>query len=348
MTLSDENGNSVKDIYGNNVAPITTGSNGEYKFCKLDAGKYIVKVTPPSGYIISPKDKGGDDAKDSDIDPNSGKTVVITLNEGENDLTWDAGLYKSACIGDLVWEDIDGNGIQDSGEEPISGVVVTLMDANGNSVKDINGNTVAPQTTGNDGKYKFCNLKPGTYKVKMFKDDPLYYVTYKDKGNDEAKDSDIDDSTYTTDPVTLVSGENNMNVDGGYFRCGSPIGVYSVIKGNRFAANSLAGLKVKVYDKEGNLVSIEETDENGKVKFDTLIPGDYKIEFEKVEGLEFKVLKDEESGEEVEGVIDNQNGVADISVKPEPIKKKSASALNALFALSLIAMLLTLVRKESN
>ena len=35
---------------------------------------------------------------------------------GETDLTWDAGLYQKASIGDRVWLDANKNGVQDSGE----------------------------------------------------------------------------------------------------------------------------------------------------------------------------------------------------------------------------------------
>ena len=294
VELLDSNGNPAKDGYGDLVAPQTTSSDGKYKFCKLSDGEYIVKVTPPSGYIISPKDQGSDDAKDSDIDPTTGKTTTITLPTGGNDMSWDGGLYKPACIGDRVWLDYNGNGIQDnnSNETGIEGVIVTLMDSNGNSVTDINGNAVAPQTTGADGKYQFCNLKPGSYKVKMFKDDPLYYVTYKDKGSDEAKDSDINPNDYTTDPVTLSSGDNYKDLDGGYFKCGSLIGVYSIIPMHGMKAYSVhsvkfKGLSVKIYDATGHLVKEVKTDSKGRFKVDNLLPGRYKIVFEQPKGFKF-------------------------------------------------------------
>ncbi|HGZ70357.1 MAG TPA: hypothetical protein ENK74_03080, partial [Nitratifractor sp.] len=155
---------------------------------------------------------------------------------------------------------------------------------------------VAAQTTAADGKYQFCNLKPGSYKVKMLKDDPLYYVTYKDKGNDEAKDSDIKESDYTTDPVTISSGEDYKDLDGGYFKCGSLIGVYSIIPMDGMGAYSvesdaLEGLDVKIYDASGALVQSLKTDRKGQFKADNLLPGKYKIVFEKPRGLKFTSSK---------------------------------------------------------
>ena len=329
VELLDSNGNPAKDGYGDLVAPQTTGDNGEYKFCKLDAGKYIVKVTPPSGYVISPKDAGVNDAKDSDIDPRTGKTAVINLPTAGNDMTWDGGLYKPACLGDTVWLDYDGNGIQDnnSKEHGIEGVVVTLMDENGNSVTDVNGNEVAPITTKADGKYQFCNLKLGKYKVKMLKDDDMYYVTYKDKGNDDSKDSDINPDTYTTDPVELQSGDNNKDLDGGYFKCGSLIGVYSVIDMGMgaYSVNSgvLDGLKVTIYDLDGNTVDELTTDKYGRFSASNLLPGKYKVVFQKPDGMQF--AKDDtvyvtvRAGEEN---IQVENTVAPESVKKEKVTQK--------------------------
>ncbi|MCB9296613.1 MAG: hypothetical protein H6559_26390 [Lewinellaceae bacterium] len=52
---------------------------------------------------------------DSDANPGTGQTGIITLSSGENDPTNDAGYYESAFIGDFVWQDTDGDGIQDAG-----------------------------------------------------------------------------------------------------------------------------------------------------------------------------------------------------------------------------------------
>ena len=54
---------------------------------------YQVQFILPSGYAYSPQDQGSDDALDSDADPATGTTICTTLAPGENDLTWDAGMY---------------------------------------------------------------------------------------------------------------------------------------------------------------------------------------------------------------------------------------------------------------
>src|SRR5205085_309814 len=104
----------------------TTGANGLYLFTGLTPGDYYVQVTPPAGYLFSPQDQGSNDAKDSDANTTTGQMAVTTLTSGEDDRTWDAGLYQTATIGDFVWNDTTANGIQDSGEPGVSGATVTL------------------------------------------------------------------------------------------------------------------------------------------------------------------------------------------------------------------------------
>jgi hypothetical protein len=57
-------------------------------------------------------------------------------------------------IGEVVFFDLNGDGDQDSGEQGIPGVLVTLLDGNGNPVVDINGDPITAVTDA-DGKYSF-------------------------------------------------------------------------------------------------------------------------------------------------------------------------------------------------
>lgn len=52
---------------------------------------------------------------------------MTTLTSGENDPTWDAGLYEPAGIGDVVWYDNDRDGVQDAGETGVANVTVQLL-----------------------------------------------------------------------------------------------------------------------------------------------------------------------------------------------------------------------------
>jgi hypothetical protein len=52
-----------------------------------------VHFEAPLGFVFSPMDQGADDALDSDVNPATGMTICTTLESGENDMTWDAGMY---------------------------------------------------------------------------------------------------------------------------------------------------------------------------------------------------------------------------------------------------------------
>jgi hypothetical protein len=70
----------------------------------------------------------------------------------------DFGYQPLGVIGDLVWVDLDGDGVLDAGEKGIPYVGVALY----------SGSTlVATNLTDADGYYLFNNLSNGTYRVSV-------------------------------------------------------------------------------------------------------------------------------------------------------------------------------------
>lgn len=190
----------------NLLAETVTGESGFYQFSGLMAGTCYVRVSPPDGYLFSPLHQGGDPAKDSDVD-STGLTGPIALAPGEEDDTIDAGLILVATgsIGDFVWEDDNGNGIQDSGEPGKGGVTVTLL--------DYAMFPIASTTTDGNGSYSFGQLMKGTYYVEVT---PLvgYGFSLQYQGGDPAKDSDVS-TLGLSGPITLEDGEADMTIDAG-------------------------------------------------------------------------------------------------------------------------------------
>ncbi|MEW6654519.1 MAG: SdrD B-like domain-containing protein, partial [Bacteroidota bacterium] len=78
------------------VATTTTNSSGNYIFGNLAPGDYYVVFVKPNGMVFTTANAGTNDAVDSDADAANGKTSCTTLTAGENDLTWDAGVYDAA------------------------------------------------------------------------------------------------------------------------------------------------------------------------------------------------------------------------------------------------------------
>jgi uncharacterized repeat protein (TIGR01451 family) len=69
-----------------------TNATGFYQFTNLAPGTYTATFTPQSGQVITLRDQGTDNDKDSDADPTSGATDAFTLTSGQNDITLDAGV----------------------------------------------------------------------------------------------------------------------------------------------------------------------------------------------------------------------------------------------------------------
>ncbi|MEZ4959522.1 MAG: SdrD B-like domain-containing protein [Saprospiraceae bacterium] len=88
------------DVNGNSVTMTTqTALNGQYKFDDLMPGTYQIHVNAPTGFTYSPANSSacGNDFTDSDIIPATGNSQMVTLAEGQCNLTIDGGLYDD-CL----------------------------------------------------------------------------------------------------------------------------------------------------------------------------------------------------------------------------------------------------------
>ncbi len=192
----------------------TTDAEGRYKFTDLNAGDYCVEFSNlPAGYVVTSKDSGEEES-DSDVSTTAPfQTETTTLEAGENDLSWDMGIYTlKASLGDRVWYDTNKNGIQDINETGVEGVTVELL-----TDCSRRGSTQTT-TTDADGRYKFTDLNAGDYCVEFSNLPAGYVVTNKDSGEEE---SDSDASTtapFQTETTTLEEGENDLSWDMGIYK----------------------------------------------------------------------------------------------------------------------------------
>jgi PKD repeat protein len=110
------------------------------------------------------------------------------------------------AIGETVWQDDNGNGIQDAGESGLPNVPTALYKSN--------GTLVATTLTDVNGGYLFSGLDYGNYYV-QFTLLSGYVFSAKDQGSDDSKDSDADPSTGNTDVFFLASDVTDRTRDAG-------------------------------------------------------------------------------------------------------------------------------------
>ncbi|QWW19385.1 LPXTG cell wall anchor domain-containing protein [Schaalia sp. 19OD2882] len=122
-------------------------------------------------------------------------------------------------VGDYVWFDENGNGIQDAGEPGIEGVELSITDDAGNPVVDVEGNPVGPVLTDGNGYYEFSKLPVGKkYTVTVTKGPDGYEPTKAGAG-----DRDRDSSTGKETSVLLPKdGDKDMTLDFGFVKKSVP------------------------------------------------------------------------------------------------------------------------------
>jgi uncharacterized repeat protein (TIGR01451 family) len=293
VSLLDGAGNPV-DNPANPGTPyvVQTDANGNYLFENIPTGDYQVEFTTlPANYVFSPQNQGGDEVSDSDANQTTSRSDVVTLGVGDTNLNVDAGIYLPASIGNFVWDDTNGDGVQDAGETGIEGVVVHLLDGNGNPVDNpMNPGTPYTVTTDTEGAYVFNNLPAGDYQVQF--DLPAGYTpSLQNQGGDDALDSDIN-TTGRTETITVAAGENNTTVDAGLYR---PVSLGNFVWQDNNANGiqedgepGLENVEVRLLDEQGNPVDnpnnpgnpyIVQTDADGSYIFNNLAPGNYIVDF---------------------------------------------------------------------
>ncbi len=149
VVLLDSLGQPVLNRSGQPAVKVTTGG-GFYEFTAEDGveptGSYIISIDlsqdPLSTYSLTGQDTGGEtsndpagDDSDSDAGDNGGLAqIVVTAPTGGNEnQSYDFG-FARVQIGNFVWNDINGDGMQDPSEPGIEGVEVKLLDDLGNLV----------------------------------------------------------------------------------------------------------------------------------------------------------------------------------------------------------------------
>jgi len=123
---------------------LITDSNGNVSFTGLAPGSYEISVATPTGDAVS-------------------QTTNIQTPEalaGGASVTAIEGIYVPATFSVHVYDDVNANGVQDTGDTNLAGVTVNLLNGSGSP-------TGRSTTTDSNGNASFTGLAPGNYEVSV-------------------------------------------------------------------------------------------------------------------------------------------------------------------------------------
>ena len=195
-------------ISGKLADEYNSGTNGQYFGAAWSAS---------DGYIYVSNNDSGRMYKINITDLNNvtsvyiGLAVITPQGDGASCPLVEAPLPQTATIGDKVWIDADGDGIQDAAESGLPNVTVTLYSADSPFVDQT--------TSDQNGDYTFENLAPGEFYLEFTGAPAGFNITTKNAGNDGGIDSDID-AGGQTDIFTVGVGSYHDEYDAGYTSTG--------------------------------------------------------------------------------------------------------------------------------
>ena len=245
------------DRTGIEAAQAVTGADGAFDLEGLRPAGYTLTVALPEGYIFSCPLEG---------------LAFGTLGEQSLVCAWQTltdrtdkaiGAVKPGSISGVIWLDENEDGTRGEGELLMSGVSLELVDERGGAV--------VKRTASTDQGFRFDNVRPGTYTVRL---------TLPDQSSpaaDSASTFVANGLRMTQTGVTVEAGEDVDGLTTGLVSATSVAGrLYLDENGAR---TPLAGVTVSLY-KGGELSPLMTvlTDDSGRYRFDGLWPADYYLE----------------------------------------------------------------------
>ncbi|MCL5023989.1 MAG: C25 family cysteine peptidase [Nitrospirae bacterium] len=285
----------------NTIASAITDAGGLFTFSGVTGGG--------ADYTIRISDTGGKLANyfGTTANATAGTESIINLS---GNIDYSAaphfGYNLRRSIGTAVFNDINGNGVQDAGEFGFSGVTVKLYrDTNGNGVIDAGEPLVATLTTDADGNYLFTGLSDGNYVVSV--ESPPAGYTYNGTDSDPV-------TTGQQQAASITGGGNALTANFGY-SASTPRSVSGTIwqDGN---ANGLvdggevglAGVTVALLQGSAVIATTSSTTDGG-YSFSNLAAALYTVRVTDNSGILSGYVGTYEKTEGTTGPFDGEEGV---------------------------------------
>lgn len=285
---------------------VRTDANGHYSVDALPPGIYeVVEINNdpeggnPLGEFIDGQDSTGNVLGETRGTRTNDAFRQIELCAGDDGVDYDFGELTPASISGYVSvESPDGGKLDpsDPNFDPISGVTLQLLDADGNLLETT--------TTDENGLYSFNNLTPGNYSVVQVQPDG-FIDAGEVAGSVNGQTNGLVLTNDRISSIELGSGDQGTRYDFCEHRPASISGNVSAdADGDKSTFNEAAGdqnlsdVVLILLDSNGDEVARTVTDENGDYSFDGLAPGTYSVQQLQPDGFI--------DGSQSAGTIDNQ------------------------------------------
>ena len=200
-------------------------------------------------------------------------TVTLNISSGERRVIG-AGTVVPGSLSGSIFADANYNGLYDTGEEPVPGVLVRLLGQE--------GELVASSETNASGQYTFDELMPMDYTLAVEKS-PDYMFTRLVEGEARSRIQVLEGNEGLTDLIPVALGQHVTGVYAGIIL---PAGV----RGQIFAdANDdgllsqeeggFEGVQVALMSESGEVVQSAVTGVDGAFAFADLHPGRYTLSY---------------------------------------------------------------------
>ena len=245
------------------------GGDGHFIFDAVMPGTYYVEYILPEDAVFARTASGGNAV---DSTESFAKTEAFTFKTGDYRAMPLCGALTLGRIDGTAFEDHNGNGMRDSGEETLAGMTVSLIPSRGD-LEEITA------VTGPDGSFVLPDLRPDTYTLRAVC--PEGYVMSRTDGLDL--------------PLTAGKAEQSVSLSlpMGSCRTGQVTGavIPAAIRGRVWLDENdngifdegeatPAGLTVTVTDEStGKVFDTPVTDAEGNFSAAGMIPGKFTVSF---------------------------------------------------------------------
>lgn len=264
------------------VGTTITDLNGGYIFNDLPTDNYTVEVSAglPTGLLPTFNEDSGTLLPDNTTDVTIGGadehlSAIFGYNYVSSMDVNNPNGTTTGAIGNRVWNDLNGNGVQEAGEAGIPGVTVTLY--NDHDFDGVYDNPVATTTTDASGFYIFDNINPNAYVLEI--DDstlPAIFATTPTGDPDK-------DANNISEPMMVAPGDVVLLGDFGYQpTSGSTISDVVFIDADADGIQDtdepgISGVTMQLTNNAGEVIATTTTDENGNYIFGGLLADTYSV-----------------------------------------------------------------------